>query len=83
MQRLGKFAPFTGAVLAQLLRYIFGNVADPAFGEVESNRCPADSVGDHSRRRSLPWRAHWLAFGLRCGWIILITDLRFYAPNPS
>ena len=37
MQRLGKLAPFTGAVLAQLLCYILGNVADPTFGEVKSN----------------------------------------------
>ena len=37
MQRLGKFATLIGAVLAQLLRYLFGNVANPAFGEVKSN----------------------------------------------
>lgn len=37
MQRLGKFATLIGAVLAQLLRYIYGNVANPAFREVKSN----------------------------------------------
>ena len=37
MQRLGKFATFIGALLAQLLRYLFGSVANPAFGEVKSN----------------------------------------------
>ena len=37
MQRPGKFATLIGAVLAQLLRYLFGNVANPAFGEVKGN----------------------------------------------
>jgi hypothetical protein len=37
MQRIGQFAVFIGAALAQLLRNLFGNVANPTFRNVETD----------------------------------------------
>ena len=37
MQRIRQFAVLIGAALAQLSRYLFGNVANPTFREVKAN----------------------------------------------
>ena len=37
MQRIRQFAVLIGAALAQLSRYLFGNVANPTFREIKAN----------------------------------------------
>jgi hypothetical protein len=44
MQRIWQFAVLIGAALAQPTRYLFGNVANPAFREVKANDADRVSV---------------------------------------
>ena len=37
MQQIRQFVVLIGAALAQLLRYLFGDVANPTFGKVKAN----------------------------------------------